>query len=89
MEKTVFWEASVAFLRASIALARCQDRGFRGTSYRTKHTDMSDPNAKFRDVVRRNVRDSAHRVLKRLSVRDANARAVKAGNNLRELRIII
>jgi len=30
-------------------------------------TDMTDPNAKFRDVVRRNVRDSAHRVLKKLS----------------------
>jgi hypothetical protein len=29
-------------------------------------TDMTDPNAKFRDV-RRNVRDSAHRVLRRLS----------------------
>jgi hypothetical protein len=26
-------------------------------------TDMTDPNAKFRDVVRRNVHDSAHRVL--------------------------
>ena len=30
-------------------------------------SDMADPNAKFRDLVRRNVRDSAHRVLKRLS----------------------
>ena len=30
-------------------------------------TDKTDPDAKFRDVVRRNVRDSAHRVLKRLS----------------------
>ena len=30
-------------------------------------TDMTDPGAKFCDVVRRNVRDAAHRVLKRLS----------------------
>jgi len=30
-------------------------------------TDMTDRNAKFLDVVRRNVHDSAHRVLKRLS----------------------
>jgi len=51
-------------------------------------TDMTDPNAKFRDVVRRNVRDSAHRVLKRLSGRDANAKGVKAGNYLLELRRI-
>ena len=27
---------------------------------------MANPNAKFRDVLRKNVRDSAHRVLKRL-----------------------
>ena len=37
-------------------------------------SDMADPNAKFREVVRRNVRDSAHRLLKRLSGRVANAR---------------
>jgi len=30
-------------------------------------TDKTDPNAKFRDVLRKNVRDSAHRVLKGLS----------------------
>ena len=29
--------------------------------------DMTDPNAKLRDVVRRNVSDPAHRVLKRLN----------------------
>jgi hypothetical protein len=30
-------------------------------------TDMTDPDAIFRDAVRRNVRDLAHRILKRLS----------------------
>ena len=47
---------------------------------------MTDPNAKFCDVVRRNVRDSANIFLNRLSGRDGNARWVKAGNNLLELR---
>jgi hypothetical protein len=78
----------VAFVLASNTLARCQDRGFRGTSYRTKHIDMADPNAKFLDVVRRNVRDSAHRVLKRLSGQGRKRKRVKAGNNLLEVRRI-
>jgi len=38
---------------------------------------MADPNAKFRDIIRSNVRDSAQRLLKRLSGRDANARELK------------
>jgi hypothetical protein len=37
------------------------------TAGRNIITDMTDPEAKFGDVVRRNLRDSAHRVLKRLS----------------------
>ena len=40
-------------------------------------TDKTDPDAKFRDVVRRNVRDSAHRVLKRLSGQGRKLKRVK------------
>ena len=54
----------MAFVCASIAMAWCEDRGLRGASYRTKHTDMADSNAKLRDVVRRNVSESAHIGLK-------------------------
>jgi hypothetical protein len=42
-------------------------------------TDMTDPDAKFRDVVRRNVRDSAHRVLKRLSGQGRKRKRGKGG----------
>ena len=49
-------------------------------------TDMTDPNAEFRDVVRRNVRDSVHRVLKRLSGQGRKRKSVTVGNNLRDLR---
>ena len=49
-------------------------------------TDMTDPDEKFREVLRRNVRDSAHRVLKRLSGQGRKRKRVKAGNNLLELR---
>ena len=49
-------------------------------------TDMADPNAKFRDVVSRKVRDSAHRLLKRLNVEGRKCKTVNAGTNLRELR---
>jgi len=56
------------------------------TTGRNIITDMADPNASFRDVVRRNVRDSAHRVLKRLSGQALKRKRAKAGKNLRELR---
>ena len=49
-------------------------------------TDMSDPDAKFRDVVRRNVSDSAHRFLKRVSGQGRKRTRGKAENNLGELR---
>ena len=48
-------------------MAGCQDRGFRCTSYRTKDMDMADSNAKLRVVVRRNVSEWAHWVIRRLS----------------------
>ena len=48
-------------------------------------TDMTDPNAKFRVVVRRNVSDSAHRVIKGLRGQGRKRKRVKAGNNLRGL----
>ena len=77
----------MAFVCASIALARCQDLGSEALAAgRNILTDMTDPDAKFRDVVRRNVRDSAHRVLKRLSGQGRKRKRVKAQNNLRELR---
>ena len=87
MESAVFWEACCVRL-CVFALARCQVRGFRGTSYRTKHTDMADPNAKFSDVFRRNLRDSVHRVLKRLRGQGRKRKRLKAGNGLRDLRRI-
>ena len=68
----------MAFVRASITVGRCQERGFRGTSYRTKRTDMADPNAKFRDV-HRNVRDTADRVLKSLSGQRRKRKGSKGG----------
>jgi len=42
-------------------------------------TDMTDPDAKFRDVVRRNVRDSAHIILKRLSGQGRKRKRGKGG----------
>ena len=48
-------------------------------AWRSIFTEMSDPDAKFRDVVRRNVRDSAHRVLKRLSGQGRNRKRGKSG----------
>jgi hypothetical protein len=42
-------------------------------------TDMKDPDAKFRDVVRRNVRDSAHRVLKMLGGHGRKRKRGKGG----------
>jgi len=42
-------------------------------------TDMLDSDVKFRDVVRRNVRDSAHRVLKRLSGQGRKRKRSKGG----------
>ena len=49
-------------------------------------TDMAEPSAKFRDVVRRNMRDSAHRVLKRISGQGRKRKRVIAGNYLLEFR---
>ena len=40
-------------------------------------TSMSDPNAKFRDVVRRNVHDPAYRVLKSLRVQVRKRKSIK------------
>jgi len=40
---------------------------------------MAEPNAKLRDVVGRNVRDSAHRVLKRLSGQGRKRKRGKGG----------
>jgi hypothetical protein len=37
----------------------------------------TDPNAKIRDIVRRNMTESAHRVIKKLSARDANVRGLR------------
>ena len=77
----------MAFVLEPVALARCQDLGSEALAAGPKIlTDMTDPNAKFRDVVRRNVRDSAHSFVKKLSGRDANAKGVEAGNNFLELR---
>ena len=56
-----------------------QDRGFRSSRYRSKRTDMADPNANFLDVLRRNVRDSVHRVLKRLSGQGRKRKKGKGG----------
>ena len=85
MESAVFLAA--CDVRSSVHCSgTAQDCGFRGTSYGTKHTDMVDPNAKFRDVLRRNVRDSVHRVLKRLSGQGRKRKSVTVGNNLRDLR---
>ena len=42
-------------------------------------TDMTNPEAKFRNVVRRNARDSAHRVLKRLSGQGRKRKRGKGG----------
>jgi hypothetical protein len=47
-------------------------------------TYMTDPDAKFRDVVHRNSRDSAHRVLKRLSGQGLNR---KRGNGGKQSRV--
>jgi len=46
---------------------------------------MTDTKVKFRDV-RRNVRDSTHRVLQRLSGHGRKRKRVNVGNNLLELR---
>ena len=40
---------------------------------------MTDPDTKFRDVVLRNVRDTAHRVLKRLSGQGRKRKSGKGG----------
>ena len=37
----------------------------------------TDPNARIRDIVRRNMTESAHRVIKKLSARDANVRGLR------------
>ena len=42
-------------------------------------TDMTDPDAKFRDFVRRNLRDSAHRILKWLSGQGRKTKRGKSG----------
>ena len=42
-------------------------------------TDITDSNAKFRNVVHRNVRDSAHRVLKKLSGQGRKRKRCKGG----------
>ena len=59
--------------------------GFRGTSYCTKHADMSDPNAKHRDV-RKNLSESAHILLKRPTGQERKrklATSAKGGKPLR------
>ena len=54
----------MAFVRASIAKTVGSEALAAGWNI---ITDTTDPDAKFRDVVCRNVRDSEHRVLKRPS----------------------
>ena len=66
----------MAFFRAFIAMAGFQVHVFRGHSYRRNIiTDISDPNSKFRDIVRRNVTESAHSVINKLSGQRRNGKS--------------
>jgi len=67
MELAVFWWP-VAFVRRPLLWHGAKTVGPEAQPTGLNIlTDMADPNAKLSDVVRRNVRNSAHRVLKRLS----------------------
>jgi len=70
-----------SFGRASLAMAGCEGYGFRAIfTERNIIIDMAqntEPNPKSRDILRRNMAELAHRVIKKLSGQDANVKGLR------------